>query len=378
MSLYNPPPASGGSPALPLGSVQFNSAGSFGGDSTFTIDPVTKIVSANKIASNLINSQFPNLINPLDAQLYVPRSTMATVGPSGTVSIVSGGSGYTAGDVITYSGSGNGDAQFTVAVVSGGSVTALALQPVNRGTGYAVSNPTGQATTGGTGSGLTLKCISYIVDLYTVPANTRAYIPQFLLYGSTGAFSQSLFVKTTEAIPQYRLINSLVAESPNAINNIASIPFVYEPGEKVSMLIQGTFGQSFLPTIWANIYTFSNASNLKTYRFYGIASGNNTIYTYSGASVLKGIAITSTNPGLRLPIITPRMVNYENATVSGITSYDAIGGTVNSDTVVSTTNLVANSLTSWNMTLMLPGDSIVVNVPSSMPNSWIWFTAEEI
>lgn len=62
-----------------------------------------------------------------------------------------GGTGYTVGDILTIS-TGNADATATVTAVSGGVVTSVTRMIA--GSGYSVA--TGQATTGGTGTGCTL------------------------------------------------------------------------------------------------------------------------------------------------------------------------------------------------------------------------------
>lgn len=82
----------------------------------------------------------------------------------------SGGTGYTAGDVITIT-TGGGNATITVNTVNGsGVITALntAFPPDTRGSGY--STGAGQATSGGTGTGATVN-ITAVADTFSVSSN---------------------------------------------------------------------------------------------------------------------------------------------------------------------------------------------------------------
>jgi hypothetical protein len=86
--------------------------------------------------------------------LIVGQPRQVPFQPSGIASATpaNGGGGYIVGDVITVVQTGAGGGMLTVAAVSGGVVTALATSM--GGLGYVTGN--GLATTGGSGSGLTV------------------------------------------------------------------------------------------------------------------------------------------------------------------------------------------------------------------------------
>lgn len=70
------------------------------------------------------------------------------------VSVAAGGTGYAVGDIVTVTESSASLGMLKVATVAGGVVTGLSIMQGKQGTGYSVS--TALATTGGTGTGLTI------------------------------------------------------------------------------------------------------------------------------------------------------------------------------------------------------------------------------
>lgn len=108
--------------------------------------------------------------------------------PSATRTIsttpTAGGTGYTSGDILTTTCG----AQITVNAVSGGAVTSVSLvntTTYTRGTGCVIGS--GQATTGGTGTGATVN-ITDVVDAFTQSINGKASATPVLL-GSSGTLS---------------------------------------------------------------------------------------------------------------------------------------------------------------------------------------------
>lgn len=92
--------------------------------------------------------------------------TANTSGVVQTVSVGSGGTGYTVGDVLTVSG-GAGDLTVTVGTTGGGGdVTSVTI--LDNGTEYSISS--GNATTGGTGTGCTID-ITSLFDITIASAN---------------------------------------------------------------------------------------------------------------------------------------------------------------------------------------------------------------
>ncbi len=99
-------------------------------------------------------------------------------GPIASVSIDNGGTGYLVNDTVTISG-GTGDATYSVTSInSSGGVTALTQ--VSAGTTYTASPSTATATTGGTGSGLTISILQI--------ANGATLIQSLTPTGPTGSY----------------------------------------------------------------------------------------------------------------------------------------------------------------------------------------------
>ena len=94
----------------------------------------------------------------LTVSIDIPTGTKIVfdAGNIATISLGSGGTGYTAGDVITIVQSGGSGGTVTVSTVSSGVITAVAL--LATGSGYSVAN--GLAVTGGTGSGATINILT--------------------------------------------------------------------------------------------------------------------------------------------------------------------------------------------------------------------------
>jgi hypothetical protein len=94
---------------------------------------------------------------------------------SGTVA--SGGTGYTLNDVLTAVGGTGTVAQFQVAGVSGGVVTAVT--PINSVGLYSVVPTNPFSVTGGTGTGATLNCTNYAVQAtFTITNAGSGYVEQ--------------------------------------------------------------------------------------------------------------------------------------------------------------------------------------------------------
>ena len=102
-------------------------------------------------------------VRPVELRAIVVKLIVAskTRGPIATVSLGAGGSGYTAGDVLTITQALSASGTVTVATVDGsGAVTGVTL--LAAGTGYLAAN--GLATTGGTGTLCTINVLTTTVD----------------------------------------------------------------------------------------------------------------------------------------------------------------------------------------------------------------------
>jgi hypothetical protein len=97
---------------------------------------------------------------------------LATVGAT----IVSGGTGYTAGDVLTVTGGTTGSTQLTVSTVSSGVITAVTIT-LNAGYSAIPTNPV--SVTGGTGSGATFNLTYGIANAsFTITNAGSGYVEQ--------------------------------------------------------------------------------------------------------------------------------------------------------------------------------------------------------
>ena len=93
-----------------------------------------------------------------------------------TVTVASGGTGYTVGDILSLVGGTGAAGQVTVATVSGGVITGITNGPSNGL--YSALPTTPAATTGGTGSGATINITGYGVSNFTITAAGSGYIEQ--------------------------------------------------------------------------------------------------------------------------------------------------------------------------------------------------------
>jgi hypothetical protein len=172
-----------------------------------------------------------------------PTPSAAAAGIIGTIAAAptAGGTGYAVDDVLTLS-TGNADAEVIVTAVTGGVVTALALNSATndqdkivyvRGTGYSVD--TGQATTGGTGTGCTVSVtalaklevygpasvddltiltactVADTGDLVTSTAHDLAVNDAIAFSGTTGGFTayKTYYVKTIPSVDTFTLSESV-------------------------------------------------------------------------------------------------------------------------------------------------------------------------
>ena len=88
-----------------------------------------------------------------------PTSSVVSTHSASTVTVASGGTGYTLSDVLTVAGNGT-SATFTVTGVSAGAVTSVSVTTAG---GFILKPANPVSTTGGTGSGCTLNITAYVV-----------------------------------------------------------------------------------------------------------------------------------------------------------------------------------------------------------------------
>lgn len=117
------------------------------------VDPPTFAFTMLGTGAKTVGMQRNTSDNSAGNNLTVNAGGSTTVGAINTMSSTptAGGTGYTVGDILTIS-TGGANALAHVNTVSGGAVTSITR--ITRGSGY--STGTGQATTGGTGTGCTV------------------------------------------------------------------------------------------------------------------------------------------------------------------------------------------------------------------------------
>jgi hypothetical protein len=165
-------------------------------------------------------------------------------GPISSISIDSGGTGYSNGDTITISG-GTGDATYS-ATVSSGVVTALTQ--ISPGTTYSASGSNTVATTGGTGSGLTVS-ILLIANAATL---TQALAPSGPAdsYYST---SYDSWISGTTYQVSFTIANysgsGQVQVGIGTVSNVTQLPYYYHQGGNFTITLTSSAPTiTFTPT----------------------------------------------------------------------------------------------------------------------------------
>jgi len=124
-----------------------------------------------------------------------------------TITIASGGTGYTLNDVLTFVGGtiGSQSTQVTVTGVSGGVITSVNQTRFGRYTGLP-TNPI--SVTGGTGSGATFNCVYVIAPDFTITNAGSGYVEQPTVTFSGGGGSGAAAYATVGSTPVVRTLGS--------------------------------------------------------------------------------------------------------------------------------------------------------------------------
>lgn len=108
------------------------------------------------------------------------------------------------------------------------------------------------------------------IDLYTVPANTRA-LAAFTAYNSTvssGTATQAVKISGT-----YYKLSTALTVGAGSNNGAGYLGFIFEPGDVIALVTTQTMN------IFGTVYLFPNTNGLKSPRLVGLTSGENTVYT---------------------------------------------------------------------------------------------------
>jgi hypothetical protein len=141
--------------------------------------------------------------------------------------VVSGGTGYTVGNVLTLVGGTSvaGAAQLTVATVSSGVITSVTISLANA---YSVAPTNPVSVTGGTGSGATFTMNYVVAAAFTITNAGSGYIEQPTVTFSGGGGSGAA---ATASVGSATIIRSL-----GGVDSGTSLSFFTPGGEQVRIL----------------------------------------------------------------------------------------------------------------------------------------------
>ena len=145
-------------------------------------------------------------------------------------------------------------------------------------------------------------------DLYTAPAGKSAIIIGYTTYAQPAA-AVDYYLEVKSGGTYYRLTGTVTATSAGASTNMTGTVII-NAGESFSINAATNIGLN----IWLRVIEFSTESNFKSANFFGLQSGNNTVYTVpAGKSAISinpsfgvdaGILLSNVSGGTRVYNIT--------------------------------------------------------------------------
>jgi len=175
-----------------------------------TVTSITKTVSGSGYTS------FPSIAisAPTTAGGVQATASVTDMSALGTAVVVSGGTGYTNGDILTPSGgTGGASTRITVSAVSGGVITAASISANSPYTALP-TNPV--SVTGGTGSGATFN-LNYAVTTVTLGTAGSGYVeqPTVTFSGGGGGSGATAYVTVGSGTRIQSLGSTLSFYTPN-------------------------------------------------------------------------------------------------------------------------------------------------------------------
>jgi hypothetical protein len=225
---------------------------------------------------------------------------------SSAASVVSGGTGYTNGDVLTIvGGTPSGAATYTVTGVSGGAVTSVSA--LNSGA-YTTAPTNPVSVTGGTGTGATLNLTYYVPNTFSITNAGSGYVEQPTVsfsggggsgaaaYASVGAATtiKTLFGTTTSGLD--------LATPAGAQVRIADIG----DGTRPLQLNGGSAGAAQVAGLYMSTSgaSLGYSTNTGTHAFYtGGRASNSQLQVSHTASAVNYVQVTGAATG-GLPVIS--------------------------------------------------------------------------
>jgi hypothetical protein len=218
-----------------------------------------------------------------------------TIWVESTPTVVSGGTGYTNGDVLTLSGGTfTVAATLTVTGVSGGVITSVSIAGAARGS-YTVAPSNPISVTGGTGSGATFNATFGVNSTITITNAGSGYVEQPTVTFSGGGGSGAAAYATVGSIPTLKTVGS-------------ALSFATPSGEAFRVSDIGTT----LTTTWIETQggtttarVFANAaSGSVDLRMSSRSTGSLTFYTNANAN--QQFAVTHTASAVNYVQVTGR------------------------------------------------------------------------
>ena len=259
------------------------------------------------------------------------------------VTVASGGTGYTVGDVLTIVGGTGNAAQATVATVSGGVITGLTNGP-NNGL-YSVLPSTPATTTGGTGSGATINLTSFGVSTFTITNAGSGYVEQPTVSFSGGGGSGATAYATVGSDPIIKTLSS-------------DLRFFNDIGE--ALRLSSNAGTTTTPT-YLQIFNNSNA----TLSLFAKGS-NSTVATYfvTKSTASHSFATNDTTANVQFRVShTASPVNYVQVTGAATTA----GPTISTQGSDASVQMNITTKAAGNINLAPRGSTALLVRPSTVP-----------
>ena len=282
----------------------------------------------------------------------VQATATVTIVLAAVSSIAGGGTGYTAGDVLTISGGTSAQtAQLTVSTVSAGVITAVT---VSRGGDYTVAPSNPASVTGGTGSGATFN-LTFGILTFTITNAGSGYVEQPTVTFSGGGGSGAAAYATVGAEPTIRSLfgsstaGLAIATAAGAQVRVADIgdgtrPLILNGGSAggaSSAGIQATSGFLQLSTVNTDTRFYSGgrgatlqfnvlhtASAVNYVQVTGAATGGTVNISSQGSDASVNLGFTAKSGGVIRFFTGNGTENFRIASVSSTVNYISASGAI--------------------------------------------------
>jgi hypothetical protein len=246
-----------------------------------------------------------------------------TIWVESTPTVVSGGTGYTNGDVLTLSGGTfTVAATLTVTGVSGGVITSVSVAGAARGS-YTVAPSNPISVTGGTGSGATFNATFGVNSTITITNAGSGYVEQPTVTFSGGGGSGAAAFATIGSTVTFKSLNDITVQLPSGpamsivdsgnpgtgaylqfTNSSTSNAIQRAIGSNTNVgiywLTKGTGGHSFNTnnaTATQQLFVSHTASAVNYVQVTGAATGSAPVISTQGSDANRGLEIQAKGTG---------------------------------------------------------------------------------